>query len=178
MIVPYPAGFANDVFGRILAEQMRDPLGQPIIIENVSGADGNFGSGRAARAKPDGYTIELGSIATHVINGALYSLSYDVLNDFTPVSPLMTSQNLLVGRKTMPARDLNELIAWLRANPGKSSAGIAASVFRVIALLFQRETGTHFVQVPYRSSPVPDLLADQIDLAIMTVTGGATEAKR
>jgi tripartite-type tricarboxylate transporter receptor subunit TctC len=170
MIVPFPAGFPPDAAGRVLAERMRDSLGQPIIIENGSGADGSIATGRAARASPDGYTIELGVASTHVLNSALYSLRYDVLDDFSPVSPLFTSPFLFVARKTMPAKDLIELIAWLKANPGKASAAIVASYLRVAAMLFQRATGTHFVQVPYRGSPVPDLLADHIDLAILTPT--------
>jgi tripartite-type tricarboxylate transporter receptor subunit TctC len=92
-------------------------LGQPIIIENVGGADGSIGTGRVARARPDGYTIQLGVTSTHMMNGAVYSLSYDVVNDFAPISPLVTVTSVLFARKTMPAKDLNELIAWLKANP-------------------------------------------------------------
>jgi tripartite-type tricarboxylate transporter receptor subunit TctC len=98
MIVPYPAGGPTDVLGRVVAERMSVSLGQPIIIENVSGADGSIGTGRAARAKPDGYTIDLGLQGTHVLNGALYSLPYDVLNDFAPVSPLATAPIVLFAR--------------------------------------------------------------------------------
>jgi tripartite-type tricarboxylate transporter receptor subunit TctC len=116
MIVPYPAGAATDTYGRIMTERMRASLGQHIIIENVSGADGSTGVGRAARARPDGYTFVLGDLATHVLNGALHSLQYDLLNDFAPVSPLVTGSLLLVARKTMPAKDLNDLIAWLKDN--------------------------------------------------------------
>src|SRR5215813_8454260 len=123
MIVPFPAGGASDAIARVLAEQMRGSLGQPIIIENVGGANASIGTGRAARARPDGYTIELGTIGAHTLNGALYSLRYDVLNDFAPISPLVSSPSVLYARKTMPAKDLNELIAWLKANPNKASAG-------------------------------------------------------
>src|SRR5215813_2898373 len=89
IIVPFPPGGAVDAVARVLAERMRGPLGQPIIIENVSGAGGSIGTGRVARARPDGYTIDLGIASTHVLNGALYSLSYDVLNDFAPISPVI-----------------------------------------------------------------------------------------
>jgi tripartite-type tricarboxylate transporter receptor subunit TctC len=92
MIVPYAAGGVTDVVGRLLAERMRALLGQPVIIENVSGADGSVGTGRASRARPDGYTIDLGSKDTHVLNCAFYSLPYDVWNDFAPISPLVTDQ--------------------------------------------------------------------------------------
>src|ERR1700674_2735832 len=95
MVVPFPAGGANDVIGRIIAERMRVSLGRPVIIENVSGANGSIGVGRVARAAPDGYTISLGGVPTHVYNGALYALSYDVLNDFEPIS-LVTTQPFLI----------------------------------------------------------------------------------
>jgi tripartite-type tricarboxylate transporter receptor subunit TctC len=99
MIVPFPAGGATDVIARIMAERMREPLGQPIIIENIGGADGSIGVGRTARARPDGYTICLGIDGTFVLNGAFYSLPYDVLNDFAPISPLATGPIVLVARR-------------------------------------------------------------------------------
>ena len=140
MIVPFPAGGPYDVFGRLLAEHMRKSLGQSIIIENVSGADGSIGIGRAARAKPDGYTIDLGGMSTHVLNGALYSLPYELLNGFAPIAPLGASPFILFSRKTIPARDLSELIAWLKANPNKASAGIEIAIIHLITALFQKET--------------------------------------
>jgi tripartite-type tricarboxylate transporter receptor subunit TctC len=100
MIVPYAAGGPTDTFGRVLVEKMRMSLGQPIIIENVGGADGTIGVGRAARAKADGYTIDLGTLTSHVMNGAFYSLQYDLLSDFSPVSPLVTTPYVLYARKT------------------------------------------------------------------------------
>ena len=93
MIVPFPAGGGTDVNGRVVADRMSGSLGRPIIIENISGADGSIGTGRAARARPDGYTIVVGQTSTLVLNGAMYSLQYDVLNDFAPISPLVTSPN-------------------------------------------------------------------------------------
>jgi Tripartite tricarboxylate transporter family receptor len=122
MIVPFPAGGATDVIGRILAERMRGPLGQPVIIENIGGADGSIGVGRTARARPDGYTICLGIDGTFVLNGAFYSLPYDVLNDFDSISPLATGPIVFVARKTMPAENLNELIAWSRCDCRKKAA--------------------------------------------------------
>jgi tripartite-type tricarboxylate transporter receptor subunit TctC len=103
MIVPFPAGGRADVIARIMAERMRERLGQPVIIENIGGADGSIGVGRAARARPDGYTICLSFDGTHVLNAAFYSLPYDVLNDFVPISPVATGPIVLVARKTMPA---------------------------------------------------------------------------
>jgi tripartite-type tricarboxylate transporter receptor subunit TctC len=166
MIVPFAAGGTADVTGRVVAERMRDPLGQPVIIENVSGADGTIGVGRAARARPDGYTIELGHSAAHVLNGAFYSLQYDVLNDFVPIAPLVRFPVLLFAKKTMPAKDLRDLIVWLRANPARASAGIATIDYRLVAIFIQRQTSTQFALVPYRgvAPALQDLIAGQIDL--------------
>ena len=142
MIIPSAAGAgAADVTGRMVAERMRASLGQSVIIENVGGADGSIGVGRAARARPDGYTIDLGFQGNHVLNGAFYSLPYDVLNDFAPISPLVTAPAVLFARKAMPARDLNELIAWLKANPNEASAGVTAANHRLLAAFFQKKPG-------------------------------------
>ncbi len=166
MIVPFAAGGTTDVLARVLAERMRRVLGQPLIIENVSGADGSIGTGRTARANPDGHTIELGFLGTHVLNGAFYSLPYDVLNDFAPISPLVMFPEILLARKTMPARDLRELIAWLKANPRQASAGIQTAGIRLVTEFFQKQTGTKLNFVPYRGTgpAVQDLVAGQIDL--------------
>jgi tripartite-type tricarboxylate transporter receptor subunit TctC len=122
MIVPFPGGGPADVVGRVVTERMRKTLGQPIIIENVSGAGGRIGTGRAARATPDGFTINLGTMGD-VMNAAFYSLPYDVLNDFAPISPLVGYPFILFARKTMAAQNLSGLIAWLKASPDKASAG-------------------------------------------------------
>src|SRR5215467_717929 len=140
MIVPSTPGNSGDAVARIVAERMRRSLGQPIIIENVGGAGGSIGTGRAARARPDGYTIDLGIISTHVLNGALYSLPYDVLNDFAPISLLATTAAILYAGKTVPAKDLRELITWLKANPNKASVGIAIASYHLLTALFQKET--------------------------------------
>ena len=166
MIVPLAAGSSVDVVARALAERMRGSLGQPIIIENVGGADGSIGVGRTARARPDGYTIDVGYIGNHVLNAAFYSLPYDVLNDFAPISPLVTAPAVLFARKAMPARDLNELIAWLKPNPNKASAGVTAAGGRLLFAFFQKEIGTHFALVPYRGNAptMQDFAAGEIDL--------------
>ncbi len=166
MIVPFAAGGTTDVLARVLAERMRSVLGQPLIIENVGGADGSIGTGRAARANPDGHTIELGFLGTHVLNGAFYSLPYDVLNDFAPISPLVMFPEILFARKTMPARDLRELITWLKANPRQASAGIQTAGIRLVTEFFQKQTGAKLNFVPYRGTgpAVQDLVAGQIDL--------------
>ena len=146
-------------------------LGQPVIIENVTGAGGTIATGRAVHAAPDGYTLSIGNRDTHVTNGATYTLQYDLLNDFEPVAPLSTTPFLLLANKTIPAKDLNEFIAWLKANPGKATAGSlgVGGITHVLGLLFQKETSTRFQDVPYRGGAptLQDLVAGQIDLAIL-----------
>jgi len=170
MIVPFPAGGATDTLGRLLGEHMRGILGQPIVIENVAGAAGSIGVGRAVRAAPDGYTLSLGTSTTHVLIGALYALPFDLLKDLEPVAFIASEPLLIVAKKNMPATDLKDLIAWLRANPGKASAGIAGvgATGHVTGIAFQQETGTRFQFVPYRGNgpAMQDLIAGQIDLMI------------
>jgi tripartite-type tricarboxylate transporter receptor subunit TctC len=167
MIIPFPPGGNVDVIGRILAERMRATLAQPVIVENIAGANGSIGVGRTARAKPDGYTIDLGFLGGHVQNGALYSLQYDVLNDFQPISPLVAAPYVIFGRKTLPANDLKELIAWLKANPDKASAAIVTVGVHLVTALFAKATGTQFAMVPYRGTApaMQDLIAGQIDFS-------------
>jgi tripartite-type tricarboxylate transporter receptor subunit TctC len=142
------------------------------MIENVTGANGSIAAGRLARARPDGYTIDLASQSQHVLNGALYSLPYDVLNDFEPISPVVTFPYGLFARKTMPANDLNEFVVWLKANPNKAAAGIISAGSHLITSMFQKETGTQFTFVPYRGSApaVQDLVAGQIDMYFDALT--------
>ena len=170
LIVPFAAGGPTDVIGRLVAERMSNTLGQALIVENITGAEGSIGAGRAARARPDGYTICFGLPSTHALNGALYSLPYDVVNDFAPVSPLVVYSYFLFARKSLAASNLPELIAWLKADPDRASMGIGASALRFVAALFAKETGTQFAAVPYRGLAVvmQDLIAGQIDLAIGT----------
>jgi tripartite-type tricarboxylate transporter receptor subunit TctC len=170
MIVPFPPGGPTDTPGRVIAERMGTSLGQPVIVENVGGAEGSIGTGRVARANPDGYTIVLGVTNTHVMNGAFYSLPYDVLNDFAPISPLFTAPLVLYARKTLPANDLRELIAWLKANGDKATAGFGTATFQVLDVFFERETKTQFALIPYHGSApgIQDLISGQIDLYFTT----------
>jgi tripartite-type tricarboxylate transporter receptor subunit TctC len=160
----------SDTIARIIAERTGAALSQPVIVENVTGASGSIGVGRVARAASDGYTLCLGSWPTHVVNGAVFTLQYNVLNDFEPVSLLATQPQLIIARKAMPAKDLTELIAWLRANPDKASQGTSGggSPAHVAGAYFQKETDTRFQFVPYRgvNLAVQDLLAGQIDMMI------------
>jgi tripartite-type tricarboxylate transporter receptor subunit TctC len=168
MMAPFAAGAPVDMVGRIIAERMRISLGQPVIVENVSGAAGSLGVARVARAAPDGYTISLGNISSHVLAEAIYAFQYDVLKDFEPVALLASNPQLIISKTAIPANDLRALIAWLRANPDKASAGTGGvgGISHVGGLFFQKETGTRFQFVPYRGSNLAqqDLVAGQIDL--------------
>lgn len=187
IVVPFAAGGPTDVIARVLAERMRASLGQPVIVENVAGAAGNTGVGRVARAAPDGYTINISFVGTHVFNGAMYPLTYDLLADFEPISLIADIPYVLVAKKSFPADDLKSLIGWLVANPDKASAGTAGtgSPQHVSGLLFQTMTGTRFQFVPYRGAApaMQDLLGGQTDLmfdsatnALPHVRAGATKA--
>ena len=166
IIVPYPPGGPTDVVARIIAERMRVPLGQPVIVENVAGGSGNIGVGRVARASPDGYTLSLGNNGSHVLNQALYRLNYDLIKDFAPVALLTSNAEIIVTRKTMPASNLAELIAWFKANSGKASVGSAGAVALVSTTHFQNLIGSHYVIVPYRGAApaLQDLMGGQIDM--------------
>ncbi len=172
IVVPFAAGGSGDTIARILADHMRTQLGQTIVVENVSGAAGSIGTGRVARSAPDGYTIVSGNWPTHVLNGAVYSLNYDVLKDFEPISLIATELIVLVSRKDFPAAKLTDLIAWLRANPDKATAGTTGpgGVGHVVGVFFQKETGTRFQFVPYRglAPATRDMVAGQIDLMFDT----------
>jgi tripartite-type tricarboxylate transporter receptor subunit TctC len=170
MIVAFPAGGPTSTIARVVAERMQVSLGQAVIIDNVGGAGGSIGVGRIARAAPDGYTLSFGSVTTHVYNGAVYALPYDVQKDFEPVS-LVTTNPLLIGaRKDIPAKDLKELIVWLKSNPDKATqwtVGVGTTQ-HLAGVFFQKETGTRFQFVPYRGGPqaLQDLLGGRIDLTI------------
>jgi len=181
MIVPLAAGGPTDTIARIIAEGLRSSLGQPVIIENVTGAAGSIGVGRVARAAPDGYIISIGQWGTHVTNGAIYSLPYDLFEDFAPVSWIATGSQLVVSKNAIPAMDLKELIAWLKANPDKASLGTAGvgSPQHIAGIYFQNMTGIRFQFVPYRgvAPAMQDLLAGQIDLMIDQATNSLPQVR-
>jgi tripartite-type tricarboxylate transporter receptor subunit TctC len=166
--LPFSPGGGGDAFARILADRMRVSLGQPVIIENITGAGGSIGTGRVARAAPDGYSLILGSWATHVVNAAILPLPYDVVKDFEPVSLVVSQPLLIVGSNTVPAKDLKTLIAWLAANPDKASFAVSGtgSATHMAAVFFQSVTHTRSAFVPYRGGvpAMQDLVAGQVDL--------------
>jgi len=170
MIVPASAGGPTDAIARVLAEPISARLGQTVLIDNVAGAGGTIGVGKLARAAPDGYTLGIGQWSHYVLNGATYALQYDLVKDFAPIQLLTNGPLLLVARKTLPANDLKELIAWLKANPDKASAGTGGvgAPGHISGIFFQKQTGTQFAFVPYRGTgpALRDLMAGQIDLMI------------
>ena len=170
VVVPFSAGGPSDAMARILAEPMRKTLGEAIIIENVTGAGGSLGVGRAVRASPDGYTISFGHLGTHVANGAIYKLGYDLLTDLEPVVLLPSNPMIIVSKNAVPAKSLQELIAWIKASPAPVTAGTAGagSGSHIAGLYFENVTGIPLQFVPYRGTApaMNDLVAGQIDLII------------
>jgi tripartite-type tricarboxylate transporter receptor subunit TctC len=170
IIVPFAAGGPTDVLARVLGERIRATLGQPVLIENVTGAGGSIGVGRVVSAAPDGYTISIGHFGTHVANGAIYPLKYDLLKDLDPVARLPSNPMIVTTRKNFPAANLKEIIDRLKANPGKISAGTAGagSGSHIASLLLQSLTGVQLSFVPYRGTgpALQDLVAGQIDMII------------
>ena len=170
MIVPFPAGGATDALARVLAERMKQGLGQPFVIENVAGAAGTIGVGRAVRASADGYTLQIGTSTTNLLTGGLYPLQFDLLNDLEPIVEIASEPMLIVGKKALPPNNLKELIGWLKTNPDKASVGIpgVGGTGHLTGLAFQKATGTSFQFVPYRGNApaLQDLIAGQIDMQI------------
>ena len=138
----------------------------PVVIENVAGANGSIGTGRVARATPDGYTLVLGGGATHVFNGALLPLTYDLAAEFAPVSLVSFSAMLIVGSKSVPASSVSDLVAWIKANPDKATLGTTNTAAQLLATLFQKQSGTRLQFIPYRGAApaIQDLVAGQIAL--------------
>jgi tripartite-type tricarboxylate transporter receptor subunit TctC len=176
IIVGAAAGGPTDTIGRIITERMRNALGQTIVIENNGAAAGSIAHGRAARAAPDGYTLSLGHWGTHVVNGAVYTLAYDVLEDFEPVALISSSTYFMVGKRDLPANDLKDLVAWLKASPDKVTQGTsgAGSPGHIGGILLQSILGVRWTFVPYRgANPVMQaLLAGDYDWTFTTPDQG------
>jgi tripartite-type tricarboxylate transporter receptor subunit TctC len=170
IMVPFAAGGPTDILARVLGEHIRAALGQPVLVENVTGAGGSIGVGRVVAAAPDGYTVGTGHFGTHVANGAIYPLKYDLLRDLDPVALLPSNPMLVVTRKNFPAANLKELVAWLQANPGKAAAGTAGagSGSHIAGAFLANLIGTRMQYVPYRGTApaMQDLVSGQIDLMI------------
>jgi len=168
LVVPFSAGGPTDTIARITAERMSRALGQTVVVENTTGAGGSIGVGKVARASPDGYTLSIGHIGTHVINGAIYQLPYDLLKDFEPVAMIATNPQIVVSKNTAPAKDLKELLAWVKANPQKISYGTggAGTPSHISGVYLQKVIGTEIQIIHYRGAApaMQDILAGHIDL--------------
>jgi tripartite-type tricarboxylate transporter receptor subunit TctC len=170
VIVPFPAGGPTDAIIRNLGERMRVSLGQPVVVEYVTGAGGTVGTGRAARAAPDGYTIICGHVGTHVTNGAVYSLPFDLVKDFAPISLLPRNPYLIVVNKDLPVNNLKEFLVYLKANPDKVNMGHpgVGTTPHLLAVQLQTLVGSRMNYIPYRGAApaMIDLLAGQINLMV------------
>ncbi|MGC1780350.1 MAG: tripartite tricarboxylate transporter substrate binding protein [Xanthobacteraceae bacterium] len=170
VIVPFSAGGATDVLARVLADPMGKAFGQTVIVEDLTGAAGAIGVGKVAHSPSDGYTLCIGTLTTNVLIGGLYKLDFDVLNDLVPIAELAYEPLLICVKNGLPVHNLKELIAWLKANPGKASVGVPGigSTGNLAGLAFQKATGTTFQFVPYRGDgpAVQDMMAGQIDMMI------------
>jgi tripartite-type tricarboxylate transporter receptor subunit TctC len=187
IVVPFSAGGPSDAMARILAEHMKVTLGEAVLVENVTGAGGSIGVGRAAKSPADGYTISFGHLGTHVANGAIYKLNYDLVADLDPVVLLPSNSMVIVSKNAVPAKTLPELLAWLRERPAPAAAGTAGagSGSHIAGLYFENVAGIKLQYVPYRGTgpAMNDLVAGQIDLivdqlsnSIQQVRGGTIRA--
>lgn len=181
MVVPFAAGGPVDVIARLLAVPMTKTLGQTVVVENTTGAAGTLGVGRVARATPDGYTLSIGHWSTHVINGAIYPLQYDLLKDLQPIALIASNPLLVVASAANPAKDLKELIAWVRANPDKGSAGTAGvgSASHMGGVYFQSATNTKLTFIPYRGTApaLQDMLGGRLDFMIDQASNSLPQVK-
>jgi tripartite-type tricarboxylate transporter receptor subunit TctC len=181
IIVPFAAGGPSDAMARILAERMKVTLGEPLLIENVTGAGGSIGVGRAVRSPPDGYTISFGHLGTHVANGAIYKLGYDLVSDLEPVVLLPSNPMIVVSKNAVPAKSLKELLAWLKAKPTPATAGTAGagSGSHIAGIYFENVTGIKLQYVPYRGTApaMNDLVAGQIDVMIDQTSNSISQVR-
>jgi tripartite-type tricarboxylate transporter receptor subunit TctC len=168
LVVPFPPGGSTDAAARIMAERMRVPLGQPVVIENVGGAGGSIGVGRVARAAPDGYTFDIGQWDTHV-GSIIYKLDYDLEKDFEPIALISTNPQLMVAKNDLPAKTLGELVTWMKANPGKINFVNQNAAANVSGVLFENLTKQKVQFIPYRGAgpAMTDLISGTVDLLVV-----------
>jgi tripartite-type tricarboxylate transporter receptor subunit TctC len=168
--VPFAAGGPVDVVARILSEPMRKSLGQTIVVDDVVGAGGSIGVGRVAHATPDGYTVSIGHWSTHVVNGAVYPLNYDLLKDLAPVAMIGGNAMVIVSKPAVPAKNLKEMIEWVKSRGEKVNIGTAGpgSSTHISGVYFQNAIGVKAQFIPYKGSApaLQELMGGQIDLMV------------
>jgi tripartite-type tricarboxylate transporter receptor subunit TctC len=181
IIVPFSAGGPSDAMARIFAERMKTSLGETILIENVTGAGGSIGVGRAVRSAPDGYTVSFGHLGTHVANGAIYKLGYDLVGDLEPVALLPSNPMIIVSKNAVPAKSLKELLEWLKSRPTPPTAGTAGagSGSHIAGLYFEKVAGIQLQYVPYRGTApaLNDLVAGQIDIIVDQTSNSISQVR-
>jgi len=181
IVVPFSAGGPTDTLARIIGDPMRKTLGQTVLVENVTGAGGSIGTGKVARATPDGYLVSIGHWGTHVVNGVYYSLPYSVLTDFEPVAMIATNPQVIISKNAVPATNLKELISWITANQGKALMGTGGigGASHMAAIYFGNRIGVKFHFVPYRGGApaLQALLGGEIDLYVTQVSNIAGHVK-
>ena len=181
MVVPFSAGGPTDTLARIMGEPMRRYLGQTIVVDNVTGAGGSIGVGRVVRAAPDGYTLSIGHWGTHVVNGAYYNLNYDMLSDLSPVAMIATNPQLVVSKNAVPAKNMQELVAWVKSNQNKvqfATGGIGGSS-HVVGIYLLNRIGAKTEFVPYRGAApaLQAMLAGEADLYVTQIGGVITHVR-
>jgi len=178
VVVPFAAGGPTDTLARLMGEPMRKILGQPILVDNTTGAGGSIGVGKVVKSPPDGHMVSIGHWGTHVVNGAYYNLSYNLLTDLVPAGMIATNPQLIVSRNTVPANNLKELIAWIKANQGKVLMGLGGvgSSSHMAALYFQNLINTKFEYVAYRGAApaLQAILGSEVDLFVTQIGASVT----
>jgi tripartite-type tricarboxylate transporter receptor subunit TctC len=181
IVVPFSAGGPSDAMMRILGERMKVTLGETVLVENTTGAGGSIGVGRVVHSPPDGYTIGFGHLGTHVANGAIYKLNYDLITDLEPIALLPSNPMIVVSKNAVPAKSLKELIAWIKARPQLATAGTAGagSGSHVAGLAFEAVSGVKLQYVPYRGTgpAMNDLVAGQIDIIVDQLSNSINQVR-
>jgi tripartite-type tricarboxylate transporter receptor subunit TctC len=178
LISPFPPGGSTDTAARLIAERMRAPLGQSVVVETVGGAGGSIGVGRLARAAPDGYTIDIGQWDTHVGN-IIYPLNYDLQKDFQPIGLMTINPQLMIARKGFPADDLKGLVAWMKANPGMATLVEQTAAAKLSGIVMQQATGTSLQFVPFRGAgpAMQAMLGGQVDLMVLQAAAALPQSR-
>jgi len=178
LISPFPPGGSTDTTARIIADAMRAPLGQTVVVETVAGASGTIGVARVARAAPDGYTINIGQWDNHV-GAIIFPITFDPLKDLTPIGLMTLNPQVVLARKDLPADDLKGLVAWMKANPGKATLVEQTAAAKIAGIQLMQMTGTQLLFVPFKGAgpAMGALLAGQVDLMILQAAAALPQAR-